>query len=51
MVRLNVKKQINGYVRSQKVIEQIDQFIVPPALGNRAGVMGAIALAILRNGG
>jgi fructokinase len=51
MVRMNVKKQINGYVRSQKVIEQIDQFIVPPALGNRAGVMGAIALAILRNGG
>lgn len=51
MVRLNVKKQINGYVRSKKVIEQIDEFIVPPALGNRAGVMGAIALAILQKGG
>jgi fructokinase len=45
-VRKNVQQQINGYVRSPKVLEQIDQLIVPPALGNQAGVMGAIALAI-----
>jgi len=27
------------------ILEQIDQYIVPAALGNRAGVLGAIALA------
>jgi fructokinase len=46
-IRLNVKQQINGYVRSAHVLELIDQYIVPPTLGNRAGVMGAVALAIL----
>jgi fructokinase len=49
-IRSNVKQQINGYVRSPRVLEQIDRYIVPPALGNRAGVMGAIALAILQKG-
>ncbi len=44
-VRVYVQLQINGYVRSPKILEQIDQLIVSPALGNQAGVMGAIALA------
>jgi hypothetical protein len=26
-------------------LERIDEYIVPPALGNRAGVAGALALA------
>jgi fructokinase len=47
-VRKNVQKQINGYVKSPQVLENIDRLIVPPALGNQAGVMGAIALAITR---
>lgn len=50
MVRTYVQQQINGYVRSPKVLENIDQLIVSPALGNRAGVMGAIALAISLTG-
>jgi fructokinase len=45
-IRANVYQQINGYIRSSKVLEHIDQYIVPPTLGNRAGVLGAIALAI-----
>jgi fructokinase len=49
-IRINVQEQINGYVRSPKILEHIDDYIVPPALGNRAGVMGAIALAILQKG-
>jgi hypothetical protein len=27
-------------------LEQIDQYIVPPELGNQSGSMGAIALAM-----
>jgi fructokinase len=40
-----VQRQLNAYVRSPKILDQIDEFIVPPALGSRAGVLGAIALA------
>lgn len=44
-VRINVKNQLNGYIQSQQILEHIDGYIVPPALGSRAGVMGAIAMA------
>jgi fructokinase len=36
---------LNGYVRSPAILENIQSYIVPPGLGNRAGVAGAIALA------
>lgn len=44
-VRSDVKEQLNGYIQSQKIMATIDEFIVPPSLGSRAGVMGAIAMA------
>jgi fructokinase len=44
-VRNRVRELLNGYVSSKLVLEQIDQYILPPALGNQAGSMGAIALA------
>ena len=45
MVRKKVPSLINGYLSSQAILKDIDSYIVPPALGNRAGVLGAIALA------
>ncbi len=45
MIRQNVQQLLNGYVQSPAILEQIDQYIVPPGLGNQAGVLGAIALA------
>jgi fructokinase len=45
-VRNRVRDLLNGYVSSKIVLEQIDQYILPPALGNQAGSMGAIALAM-----
>jgi fructokinase len=45
MVRQNVQQLLNGYLQVPAILEQIDQYIVPAALGNRAGVLGAIALA------
>lgn len=44
-VRQRVRDYLNGYVRSPQILEQIETYLVPPGLGNRAGVLGAIALA------
>jgi fructokinase len=48
LVRRKTQDLLNGYVQSPEIIERIDQYIVPPGLGNRAGVLGAIALAELQ---
>jgi fructokinase len=45
LIRRKVQNFLNGYVQSPVILEQIDDYIVPPGLGNRAGVLGAIALA------
>jgi fructokinase len=45
LVQQKVQKLLNNYIHSPMIIEQIDQYIVLPSLGNRSGVLGAIALA------
>lgn len=45
LVRAQVLELLNGYVQAPTLLENIDDFIVPPALGGKAGVLGAIALA------
>lgn len=45
LVREQVLELLNGYVQAPSLLEAIDEFIVPPALGNKAGVLGAIAMA------
>ncbi len=45
LVRQKVQEYLNGYVQSPAILEHIDTYIVPPGLGNKAGVLGAIALA------
>jgi fructokinase len=45
IIRRNVQTLINGYVQSPMIIQAIDEYIVLPALGSRAGMLGAIALA------
>lgn len=45
LIRQNVQGLLNGYVQSPSLLEEIDQYIVPPGLGDRAGVLGAMALA------
>lgn len=46
-VRCKVKQFMNGYVQSSMVLDRIDDYILPPALGNRSGGLGAIAMAAL----
>jgi fructokinase len=48
MIRGRVLELLNGYVKSPAILEHIDQYIVPPGLGNRSGSLGAIALAMQR---
>ncbi len=45
LVRQRVLALLNGYVDAPEILENIDAYIVPPALGNMAGILGAIALA------
>jgi fructokinase len=45
LVRRAVQDLLNGYVQAPAITEQIADYIVPPWLGNLAGVLGAIALA------
>lgn len=45
LVRAKVVEFLKGYVQSQEILDTIDAYIVPPGLGNRAGVLGAVALA------
>lgn len=45
MVRTRTQEYLNGYVQHPAILERIDTYIVPPGLGNKAGVLGAFALA------
>jgi fructokinase len=45
LVRRNVQKLLNGYIQMPEILEDIDEYIVPPLLADRAGVAGALALA------
>lgn len=45
-VRNKTAAYLNGYVQHPAITEQIDDYIVLPGLGNKAGVLGAIALGL-----
>jgi fructokinase len=45
-LRRKVQHHLNGYINSSMILQKIDEYIVPPTLGKRSGVLGAIAMAI-----
>jgi fructokinase len=45
IIRHKMIRMLNGYVRSPAILDQIDDYIIPPGLGNRSGGLGAIAIA------
>lgn len=47
MIRRKVQVLLNDYIQSPAIQAEIDSYIVPPGLADRAGVLGAIALAQL----
>lgn len=45
LVQRQTQQLLNGYIQHPAILERIEEYIVPPGLGGRAGVLGAIALA------
>ncbi|MGA9396748.1 MAG: ROK family protein [Anaerolineaceae bacterium] len=45
-VRTKIQGFNNGYVHSSMLLDKIDKYIHLPVLGNRSGVLGAMAMAI-----
>jgi len=46
LIRKEVIKQLNGYINKKEILEDIDNYIVAPKLGDNAGLCGAIALGL-----
>jgi fructokinase len=44
-IRLRLLELLNGYVQHPAIIDDIDNYVVPPGLGDQAGMLGGIALA------
>ena len=44
MIREKTLKYLNGYIRSALVLDEIEEYIVPPGLGTRSGSLGGKAL-------
>lgn len=45
MVRRRVREFLGGYVQAPAILDAMDEYIVPPGLEDRSGVLGAMALA------
>lgn len=45
LVRSELVRLLNGYVQSIELTEKVDEYVVPAKLANRAGILGAFALA------
>ena len=45
LIRQHLQSRMGGYLRHPNLQEKIMDYVVPPALGSRAGVLGAIGLA------
>jgi len=45
LIRQHLQTRMGGYLRHPNLQEKIMDYVVPPALGSRAGVLGAIGLA------
>jgi fructokinase len=45
LIRSELIRLLNGYVRSKELIENVEHYVVPPKLGNRSGIAGALVLA------
>jgi fructokinase len=44
-VRRELRTQLNGYIQAADILDELERYVVAPALGRRSGVMGALALA------
>jgi fructokinase len=45
LIRRELASILNGYIQVEEILASLEGYVVPPQLGNRAGVLGALALA------
>ena len=45
MIRSQVRERLNSYMAVPQITTNINQYVVSPQLGNKAGIMGAFVLA------
>jgi fructokinase len=45
LIHRRLKALLADYVETPQTTTELDKYVVPPVLGNQAGVLGAIALA------
>lgn len=45
LIREKLSTLLNGYIQARELTDHIEEYIVPPTLGNRSGVLGALVLA------
>jgi fructokinase len=46
LIHRDVQALLNGYVQAAQILSHVDRYVVPPSFGARAGVLGALALAM-----
>jgi fructokinase len=46
LIRKEMARILNGYIQSPALAEGLDEYVTPPKLGNRSGVLGAMVLAM-----
>jgi len=46
LIQREVQQLLNGYIQAPELASHIESYIVPPALGECSGVLGALALAM-----
>ena len=44
MIREETLRNLNGYIKKDEILKDIDSYIVLPELGDNAGLIGAIEL-------
>ena len=47
LIREQLQQNLNGYVQHPMILENIDQYVIAPGLGDDAGLCGAIAIGLL----
>jgi fructokinase len=45
LLRADFARLLNGYVQHPEILDRLDDFIQPPGLGSRAGILGSLVLA------
>ena len=45
LIRKELARILNGYIQAPEITERRENFVAPPRLGSRSGVLGALALA------